>query len=135
MTRINRRAAGDGAMKVRGEVGRKALRSARELAHLATSVAAEAANLTRAMEVFGAAQASVAASHASIRAAQGAFSIDAAVLAPGAAGDAEALQEVFLQTEACLESAEQALAAARLALRAASAGLTHAGAENAATDS
>jgi hypothetical protein len=110
------------------------MRSARELAHLATSVAAEAANLTRAMEIFGATQASVAASHASIEAAQRAFDIDAVALAPGAAEGAESLQDVFLKTEACLDAAEQAMAAARLALRAASVGMAH-GAENAASDS
>ena len=124
MTRINRRAAGDGVMRDRADVSRKALRSARELAHLATSVAAEAANLIRSLESFGATQASVAASHASIEAAQSAFAIDAMALAPGVGAPTPAsLQEVFLQTEACLDAAQQAIGAARQAVRAAGTGI------------
>lgn len=107
-------------MRDKGEIGRRALRSARELAHLATSLASEAANLTRTLETFGATQASVAASQASIHAAQNAFSIDASVLAPG---DSPDLDEVLLKTGACLEAAEEAIRAARCALDAATTGM------------
>lgn len=104
------------------DVGRRAIRSAREMAHLATSIASEAANLTRALESYGAMHASVAASQASIRAAQGAFIVDEVALSATRLTGAD-LQEVFLKTEACLDAAEQAIEAARSALRAASSGV------------
>ena len=108
------------------EVGRRTLRSARELAHLATSLASEAANLTRTLENLGVMHASIAASQAGIEAAQCAFAIDALALGPaGAEPDAATLHDVFLKTESCLDAAETALAAARGALEAAATGLRH----------
>lgn len=96
-----------------GEEGhRRAMRAARELTHVATSLASEAANLARAFEAGGSTlETSIAASHASIRAAQAAFDAD-----KDARGPSPALDDLLEHAERALEAAEQALALARCAL-------------------
>lgn len=93
---------------------RRTVRSAREISHCATSLAAEAAALARLFETYNATEPSVAASRAALSAAQASFAIDD--LAP--AGDS-ALSDVLAKAEAALDSSILAVQAAKLALAAA----------------
>lgn len=98
----------------------RAIRCARELAHAATSLASEAASLARTFEAQGALEVSIAASHASIRAAQSAFELDET--ARSAAPDLGDALRCALRS---LEAAESAVSAARQALTAAGVNGTH----------
>lgn len=98
-------------MSDQAEAHRRGLRAARELAHVATSLAAEAANLSRAFEVHGALDASIVASQASIRAAQAAFDADG-----HARTAAPSLDELLLLSDSALDAASVAVDAARRAV-------------------
>lgn len=90
---------------------RRAVRAARELAHCATSLASEAATLARLFEPYSAAEPSVAASRASLAAAQASFALDDLV-----ASGAAPLPEVFAHADAALDASIAAIQSAKAAL-------------------
>lgn len=108
---FNRPGPAPGAVQADEERTRKALRAARELAHCATSLASEAANLARAMEAHHSAELTIAASKASLDAAQASFAIDD--LATSGRAD---LPGVLERAHASLEAAEVAVGAAKRAI-------------------
>lgn len=112
---LNKAYAADGKLSGKmtdaAENRRRAMRATRELTHVATSLASEAANLARAFESSGGLEASIAASHASIRAAQSAFEADEVARAPD-----PSLDDMLAHAERAVEAAEQALGSARRAL-------------------
>lgn len=103
---------------------RVAVRAAREVAHAASYLASEAAALARAFEDHGALDASIAASEASIRAANRAFELDEKGRAIG--HEAPHVRDAIQTAAHALEAAHDALASARRALEAAAAASTSA---------
>lgn len=95
----------------RTESERRAVRAAREMAHLATSLASEAATIARVYEGHGGSHASITAAQASIEAAQSAFVADARALG----ADASAA-EVVRAADRALDAALRAVQAAKQAL-------------------
>lgn len=106
-------------MEGQEERNRKAVRAARELSHCATSIASEAANLARALEAHHSAELTIAASKASLDAAQASFAID-----DMASAGRLPLSEVLERAHASVEAAEVAVQAAK---RAVAEARTHAG--------
>jgi hypothetical protein len=102
-----------GASDVTGEQDRThhAIRAARELSHCATSLASEAANLTRALEPYHSAQASIAASKSSLDSALASFAID-----DMAAGESPSLEAILERADASVEAALSAIQAAKRAI-------------------
>lgn len=105
----------DGGADVSRDEASKTLRVARELAHLATSVAAEAANLARLHEHAGAARVSIVASSAALQAAQLSFAIDA-LAGTGKGLNAQETEHALALTRSALDAASSAIVAARQAL-------------------
>jgi hypothetical protein len=90
---------------------RHAIRAARELSHCATSLASEAANLTRALEPYHSAESTIAASKASLDSALASFAID-----DMAAAGSPDLDAVLARADASVEAALVAIQAAKRAL-------------------
>lgn len=109
---FNRPGPAPGSVQADEERNRKALRAARELAHCATSLASEAANLARALEAHHSAELTITASKASLDAARASFAIDD--MATG--GRSADLRDILERAHASLEAAEAAVGAARRAI-------------------
>jgi hypothetical protein len=105
-------------MPAEDELVRRAMRAARELSHSATSLAAEAAHLSRVLELRGSPEASVAASKASLDSASAAFAIDDMT----ASGRAPTLIEVLARADVSVDAALLAVQAAKRAIAAARTG-------------
>lgn len=90
---------------------RRALRAARELSHCATSLASEAANLARALEPYHSSETTIAASRASLEAAQATFALDDLM-----ASRTADLGVVLARADTSVEGALQAVQAAKRAL-------------------
>jgi len=103
---------------------RAAVRSAREISHCATSLAAEAAALARLFEAYNAAEPSVAASRAALTAAQASFAID------DLASAGASLPQIIERAEASLEASILAVQAAKQALATARHSATRGGSES-----